>query len=481
MTPLFSALLDALDNRMRLRAPSKKAANKVFPANWSFLLGEVSLISFVVLVASGIFLTLFFTPSVASVAYEGGNEFFDGAELPAAFESVVRLSTDVPGGLLMRRIHRAASHLFIASIVLHMLRILLTGAFRKPREINYHIGIVLLTLALGEGFLGYSLPYDSLAGTGIRVMYSIILSIPFVGEAVAFWVFGGEFPGEAIVPRFFALHIFALPLLISAVVGIHLFILVRQKHTQMPRPDVDGHRYVVGKPLWPGQAAESTTLVLWVGGLLAASATLIPWSDVDLLGPYIPGEVGNNAQPDWFLFWTDGLLRAIPAFEVNILGTTFNSLFVAGALIPGILFGLLFAYPFLERKVYGLEGEWHVLTNPLDIPLRAAMVMGTFSFVLLASANATNDIISRMTGIPIEDLVFVFRLTMLLGPPLLAFLAYRYARRRLDAAGGEVARTEEEAQSRFAYVGLGDPEEAGAPASEGSAASAASAEESVEG
>ena len=459
MTPLFSALLDALDQRMRLRAPTKKAGAKVFPSNWSFLLGEVSMISFMVLVATGIFLTLFYRPAVDPVTYAGADAFYNGVDLPAAFESVVRLSNDIPGGLLMRRVHRVASHLFIASIVLHMLRILLTGAFRKPREINYHIGIVLLTLALGEGFLGYSLPYDSLAGTGIRVMYSIILSIPFVGENVAFWVFGGEFPGEAIIPRFHALHVFVLPLLISALVAVHLFILVRQKHTQMPRPDIDGHKFVVGKPLWPGQAAESTSLVLWIGGLLAVSAAFIPWSDINLLGPYIPGEVGNNAQPDWFLFWTDGLLRAIPAFEFNILGTTINSLFVAGALVPGILFGALFAYPFIERKVYGLEGDWHVLTNPLEVPLRAGMVMGTFSFVLLASANATNDIISRMTGIPIETLVFLFRVTMVGLPPLLAWLAWRYASRRLASVGTTVASREDEAGSRFQYIGLGDRED----------------------
>ncbi len=179
------------------------------------------------------------------------------------------------------------------------------------------------------------------------------------------------------------------------------------------------------------------------------AATFIPWADVTLLGPYIPGEVGNNAQPDWFLFWTDGLLRALPPIEFSILGATINTVFIAGALIPGILFGLLFAYTFIERKVYKLEGEWHVLTNPLDIPLRAAMVMGTFSFVLLASANATNDIISRMTGITIEDLVFLFRVAMLALPPALAGLIYVYSSRRLARAGARVATNEEEAQSRF--------------------------------
>ncbi len=449
MTPLFSALLDALDDRMKLRSPTRAVANKVFPSNWSFLIGEVATISFVVLVATGIFLTLFYRASIEPVTYTGSNEFFAGVQLPAAFESIIRLGDDIPGGLFVRRVHRAASHLFIASIVLHMLRIILTGAFRKPRELNYHVGIGLLTLALAEGFLGYSLPYDSLAGTGIRVAYSITLSIPYVGENVAFWVFGGEFPSTAIIPRFHALHVFVLPLLISGLIALHVLILVRQKHTQLPKPDVDGHSYIVGKPLWPGQFAESSTLVLWVGGILALTATFIPWSDVTLLGPYVPGEVGNNAQPDWFLFWTDGLLRAVPPIEFTVLGATINTVFIAGALIPGIMFGLLFAYPFIERRFYGLEGEWHVLTNPLDIPLRAAMVMGTFSFVLIASANATNDILSRMTGITIEDLVFIFRAAMLLAPPLLAAGIYVYSARRLKREGARVATNELEAQSRF--------------------------------
>lgn len=449
MTPLFSALLDALDDRMKLRGPTRAVANKVFPSNWSFLIGEVATISFAVLVATGIFLTLFYRASVDPVTYTGSNEFFTGVELPAAFESVIRLSYDVPGGLFVRRVHRVASHLFIASIVLHMLRIIMTGAFRKPRELNYHIGIGLLTLALAEGFLGYSLPYDSLAGTGIRVAYSIVLSIPFVGENVAFWVFGGEFPTGDIIPRFQALHVFVLPLIITGLIAVHVLILIRQKHTQMPKPDIDGHTYIVGKPLWPGQFAESGTLVLWVGGILAMTATFIPWSDVTLLGPYIPGEVGNNAQPDWFLFWTDGLLRAIPPIEFSLLGATINTVFIAGALIPGIMFGLLFAYPFIERRFYGLTGEWHVLTNPLDIPLRAAMVVGTFSFVLIASANATNDILSRMTGITIEDMVFGFRLAMLVIPPALAIGLYVWCDRRLKAAGARVATNELEAQSRF--------------------------------
>jgi ubiquinol-cytochrome c reductase cytochrome b subunit len=447
MTPWFALLFDSLDERVGLRKPGRKVVNKVFPENWSFLLGEVALFAFVILVLTGTFLTMFYRPSSAPVVYEGSAALFDGRALPAAFESIVRLSHDVPGGLLFRRLHRGASHLFIATIVLHMLRVLLTGAFRRPREINYHVGIVLLMLAFGAGFTGYSLPYDQLAGTGIRIAYSELLSVPLVGDRVAFWVFGGDFPTGDVVPRFFVLHVLLLPALIIAVVSVHMLLVFRQRHTQFPRRGVDGHRFIVGKPMWPHQFTISTTLILWLGGVLAAAAVLIPWSDVLLLGPYVPGEVGNNAQPDWFLFFLEGALRIIPGFEFTVLGMTVSQPFVAGVVLPGLIFGALIAYPFIERKVYGLEGEWHVLQNPLDIPLRAGMALGTFSFVLLLSAAATNDILSRMTGIPVEAITWFFRVTCLIVPPVLAALIVLYSRRRLARAEVRVPRDEPEAIS----------------------------------
>jgi ubiquinol-cytochrome c reductase cytochrome b subunit len=450
MTPLFALLFDTLDERLRLRTPSRKVVNKVFPAHFSFLLGEVALFALVVLVLTGVFLTMFYRGSTAPVVYTGSEELYRGEALPAAFESIVRLSSDVPGGLLFRRLHRGASHLFIATAILHLLRVILTGAFRAPREINWHLGLVLLSLLLAEGFTGYSLPYDSLAGTGIRIAYSELLSFPFVGDRIAFWVFGGAFPTGDVIPRFYVFHVLLLPALIIGAVTVHLALVVRQRHTQFPKVGVDGHNYVLGKPLWPSQFAESATLMLWVGGILALAAILIPWSDVLLLGPYVPGEVGNNAQPDWFLFWVDGMLRVFPPLEFTVLGVTIAGTFVAGIVLPGLVFGGLALYPFLERKVYGLKGDWHVLQNPLDIPLRAAVVLGTFSFILIVSAAATNDIISLLTGISIETATRIFQVSALVVPPLLAVTIFSYSRRRLAAREARVARSEEEANSRFA-------------------------------
>ncbi|HVM00763.1 MAG TPA: cytochrome b N-terminal domain-containing protein [Egibacteraceae bacterium] len=450
MTPLFALLFESLDERLRLRKPGRKVLNKVFPDNWSFLLGEVALFSFVLLVLTGVLLTMFYRPSTDPVTYQGAMSLYEGRELPAAFESIVRMSYDVPGGLFFRRVHRGASHLFIATTVLHMLRVLLTGAFRRPREVNYHVGIVLLMLTFAAGFTGYSLPYDALAGTGIRIAYSSLLSLPYVGEQVAYWIFGGDFPTGNMIPRFFVFHVLMIPALLVGLITVHLMIMVRQRHTQFPRPGIDGHRFVLGKPMWPSQFALSTTLILWIAGLLSAAAVLIPWSDVLLIGPYVPGEVGNNAQPDWFLFWLEGALRVFPPLEFRMLGMTVSGAFVAGVVLPGAIFAVLVAYPFVERRFYQLEGDWHVLQNPLEIPLRAAVSVGTFSFVLLLSAAATNDILSRMTGIPIEAITWFFRLTCAFVPPALAAGFWVYSTRRLARKNMTVPRNEAEASNTYA-------------------------------
>jgi ubiquinol-cytochrome c reductase cytochrome b subunit len=447
---MFALLFGSIDERLKLRDPGRKVANKVFPHNWSFLLGEVSLIAFVILVLTGIFLTMFYRPSIDPVLYTGSSALFNGRELPAAFESVVRMTYDIPGGLFFRRVHRAAAHVFVAATILHLVRIMLTGAFRKPREVNWVVGFGLLTLTLAAGVTGYSLPFDALAGTGIRIMYSVLLSIPLVGDNIAFWIFGGPFPTGDVIPRFYVTHVLLVPLAIAGAVGLHLALLARQRHTQFPARGIDGHRWVVGKPLWPSQFAESTTLLLWLGGLLAASAVLIPWADITVQGPYIPGEVGNNAQPDWYIFFMEGALRIMPPFEFRIGNTPITQLFVAGVVVPGIAFGFLFAYPWIEKRFYGLRGDWHVLTNPLEVPLRASLVGATFLLLLLLSAAATNDVLSRMTGIPIETITQIFRFACVIVPPLSGFLLYRYSTKRLARKGIDVAVSEAAAEQEDA-------------------------------
>ena len=122
----------------------------------------------------------------------------------------------------MRQIHHWAALFFVAAMVVHLLRVFFTGAFRKPREINWLIGVVLLMLGLVEGFAGYSLPDDLLSGTGLRIAEGIMLAIPVVGTYVSFFLFGGEFPGSDFIPRLYTVHILLVPGIILALVTVHL-------------------------------------------------------------------------------------------------------------------------------------------------------------------------------------------------------------------------------------------------------------------
>jgi ubiquinol-cytochrome c reductase cytochrome b subunit len=428
VTPLVDRLFDALDERVQHRRVGRAASGKIFPLHWSFLIGEVTLVSFMVLLATGLFLTMFYVPSTELTVYEGTSQVHQGRELPAAYESVVRLSHDIDAGLFARRVHRAASHVFIASALLHFLRVVLTGAFTRPREPNYHIGLVLLILAVAAGWIGHNLPYDLMSGTSLRILYAFALSLPWVGDPVAFWIFGGEFPTGQMISRFFAVHVLWLPLAITGLITLHMILVVRQQHTQPPEDGVDGHRTVVGEPLWPWQAVTSTVLALLVVGVLTASAVLVPWSDVDYVGPYRIGAVTNQAQPDWFLLWVEGLLRLAPQFEFAFLGAVWSQVFVVGVAAPLLIVLLFFLYPSIERRVVGGTGETHVLEHPLDVPFRTGMVSATVTFFLVASAAGAHDVIARLMHVPVETVAWALRVLIVVLPVLVGLAATWYAR-----------------------------------------------------
>lgn len=435
MSPLLTMLFEGLAARLRLRGPGRRIANKMFPAHWSYLLGEVALISFGILVLTGIFLTLFYQPSLEPVTYEGGAHLIDGNEVPAAFASIARLSEDIPGGLLFRRLHRAAAHVFVVAVVLHLARVLLTGAFRRPREVNWHVGIALLALALLAGFTGYSLPWDALAGTGVRIGYTLTASIPVAGEALALGLFGGDFPSSDLLPRIYVAHVLLIPGAIVGGIAVHLMLVTRQRHTQMPRRGVDGHRWVHGKPMWPTQFAESTTLALLLFALLAGSSLVVPWADVVAQGPYRPGEIGNQAQPEWFMFWLEGPLRLLPAVEWTIGPVAITGPLIAGLVLPGLVFVALIAYPFWERRVYRLDGDWHVATDPTRLPLRLAFSFGLGMFLLVVSTGAANDAVSRSMGVPVETVTQVLRGATIAVPAATVWACWALARRRVRRVG----------------------------------------------
>src|SRR6201991_2822129 len=305
------------DERLGLATLAKKNLRKVFPDHWSFMLGEIALWSFVVLLLSGVFLTLWFTPSMGETTYEGSYDQLRGIQMSEAYASTLHISFDVRGGLLMRQMHHWAAMLFVASMMIHLLRVWFTGAFRKPRELNWVIGCLLLLLGTLEGFTGYSLPDDLLSGTGIRAADGFIKSIPIVGSYVSFFLFGGEFPGESIIPRLYTIHVLLIPGLLLALIAAHMLLLVYHKHTQWPGPGRT-EKNVVGYPMLPVYAAKAGGFFFIVFGVTALMGALLSINPVWKYGPYDPSKVTAGSQPDWYMGWPDGALRIMPGWESHL-------------------------------------------------------------------------------------------------------------------------------------------------------------------
>lgn len=421
------ATADYLDQRTGVGIAVKAFARKVFPDHWSFLLGEIALYSFVVLLLTGIFLTLFFVPSMGQVTYDGPFAPMQGVEMSEAFASTLHLSFEVTGGLLMRQIHHWAALLFIAAIVTHMMRIFFTGAFRKPREVNWVVGFTLMILGLAAGFSGYSLPDDVLSGNGLRITDGVVRSVPIIGSYMSYFVFGGEFPGEAIVPRLYAVHILLVPALILALIGLHLFFVVLHKHTHYGKPGRTD-RNVVGPPFYPVYIAKAGGFFFIVFGVLALMGATMTINPVWNYGPYDPSPVSAGAQPDWYMLFLEGALRLMPGAgtEWVIGGYTLSlNVLIPAMIVPGLLFTVLAAYPFIEAYITGDRREHHVLDRPRNAPVRTSIGVAILTgFVVLVLAGS-NDIIATHFGLSINDITNVYRFVFLLGP----FLAFWVTKR----------------------------------------------------
>ncbi len=421
------------DDRLGLSRFARTSLDKVFPDHWSFLLGEVAFYSFIVLVATGLFLTFFFEPSQRQVIYHGSYRPLDGVPMSAAFQSAVRLSFDVRAGLVIRQMHHWAALVFLAAIVTHLGRIFFTGAFRRPRELNWLVGVTMLILALANGFTGYSLPDDLLSGTGLRIAYSVVLSIPVVGTWLAFLFFGGSYPSQQIISRLFVLHILVVPVLIAALLTAHLAIMWHQKHTQFPGPRrTEGN--VVGTRLWPAYAAKSVGLLLLVAAVLAALGGLVQINPVWLWGPYDPTHVTTAAQPDWYVGFLEGALRLAPPWSFTIFGHTVSELFLPAVVLPGVTFVLLYAWPFLERRVTKDRGEHNLLDRPRDRPVRTAIGVGVLAFYAVLTLAGGQDIIAQHLGVSIASVTTTLRVALLVVPLASALLAWRICH---DLAAGD--------------------------------------------
>ena len=413
-----------IDDRLGAAAFADDALNKVFPDHWSFMIGEVALYSFVVLLLTGIFLTFFFDPSVAETVYDGSYGPLRGVEVSEAYRSTVELSFDVRAGLVMRQTHHWAAIVFVAAIVVHLMRIFFTGAFRRPREINWIVGVTLLILAMFNGFTGYSLPDDLLSGTGLRIAYSIALSVPVIGTWLAFLVFGGEFPAQEIIPRLFVTHVMLVPAAIIGLLTVHLAIVWRQKHTDFPGPR-RRESNVVGSKLWPTYAAKSLGLFFITFAILAALGGLVQINPVWLYGPFRPQQVTSPAQPDWWMGWLEGALRLMPAWETRAFGFELPNPFFPAVLLPGITFLLLYAWPFLEARFTGDREPHHLLDLARDRPVRTALGTSTLCFCFVLFLAASNDLVAIWLEVPVEAVTNAYRIALFALPPLVGYVTYR--------------------------------------------------------
>jgi quinol---cytochrome-c reductase cytochrome b subunit len=430
---LVRRIVHALDERLGSTPLLKKALRYVFPDHWTFLFGEIALYAFVVLVGTGIYLTLFFEPSTAQTVYQGPYAPLHGFEMSKAYSSTLDISYTVPAGLLIRQTHHWAADVFLVAIVVHLMRVFFTGAFRKPRDLNYAIGVTMLGFAILEGFLGYSLVDDLLSGMGLGIAYSVAMSFPVVGANVAFLLWGGEFPGaDSFEPRIFIAHVLIIPVLIATLIVAHLAIIMRQKHSQFAGRGRT-EQNVVGTPLWPAYALRSTGLLFAVAGILFLMGGLIQINPIWQWGPYEPWQGTNGAQPDWYMGWLIGALRLMPSFEPHIDGWTLApNPFFGGVFFPIVVFGALYLWPAIERRITRDHARHDLLDRPRDNPWRTAVGVAFFTWVFTVFAAGSSDRVFVDLGVPYTGQVWFFRVALFVFPVITFFVSREICRELKD-------------------------------------------------
>ncbi len=416
-----------IDERTSISGAVKFLGRKIFPDHWSFMLGEIALYSFIVILLSGTFLTFFYDPSMVEVHYDGSYVPLKGIHMSAAYSSTLNLTFDIRGGLLMRQVHHWAALLFVAAIGLHMLRVFFTGAFRKPREINWVIGFVLFILAMAEGFTGYSLPDDLLSGNGLRIIDGMIKAMPGIGTWISYLLFGGEFPGNDVIPRLYVLHIMLLPALVIALIAIHMVLLIINKHTQFAGPGRTNDN-VVGSPILPVFAAKAGGFFFLVFGIIMLIASLFTINPIWNYGPYDPSPVSAGTQPDWYIGFADGMLRLMPSgWEFVVDGYTWSLNLLVPIVVLMLFIVIVMVYPFIEAWVTGDKREHHIAERPRNQPTRTAIGAAGVTFYAVLWAGAASDLIATHFRTTIEGVILTLQILLIVAPVAAFWMAKKIA------------------------------------------------------
>lgn len=425
---MIARLQALVDRAVRALPASVRAAPaKVFPPHGAFLLGEVAMFSFFVLVATGIYLALFYDASGEITEHSGAYAPLTGVPVSGAYESVIEITFGRPGGAVVRQTHHWASLVFVAAIALHAARVFFTGAFRRPRRMNWMVGVTLLGTAMASGFFGLALPHDVLGTTGTRVGHAFAVSIPLIGPGVADLVFAGEFGNPGMLHRFWLLHVIVLPVVIGGLLATHLALVWVKTHTQFP-----GGRHrednVIGARALPGYALKTAGLFAVVAGVLLAMGALLQIAPIWLYGPFDPAAATVPAQPDWYLGWVEGALRVLPPLDVEVLGWEIPSPFFSGFLLPVVIMAIVFLWPLLEERVTGDHEDHHILDRPREHPVRTAVGATGLGFLTVLLMAGSHDLQGLLVRVPVDAMTLVYRVLLVTVPPAIGGVTYAVCR-----------------------------------------------------
>jgi ubiquinol-cytochrome c reductase cytochrome b subunit len=414
---MMRGIVAFLDDRFGSNAGARFFLRKIYPDHWSFYLGEFALYAFMLLVATGVWLTFVYQANPAD-----------------AYDSVVSLSRAAPIGYLMRQVHHWSAVAFVAAILIHMARIFFTAAFRKPRELNWVVGVTMLILASLTGFTGYSLPNDALSGVGLRIADSVLLAVPFIGNWASDVFTGGGFPGPLILQHLYTIHVYFLPVVIALLLSAHLCMLVYQKHTQFVREPQN----VVGRRFWPDYALRTLTALGATVAVILALAATVEINPIDVYGPYKDWTAPNPAVPDWYAAFLDGGLRIGPSFEFTIFGHPIPALFLPAVVMPLVVLSIVIAWPWIDAAFTRDHAKHDVLVPPTFAPWRVGFGSGLIAAGTFLTLAASDDAQALAIHQPVQSMVTFYRILVPLGSLLVGVLAGLFARelRRRSAAHG---------------------------------------------
>ncbi|MDP3951967.1 cytochrome b N-terminal domain-containing protein [Microbacterium sp.] len=396
---------------------------RAVPVHWTNLFGVITVASIAVLFVTGVMLMFVYVPSSEVVKYRGDFSPLVGVEVSRAFDSVMRLSFDIPGGLMLRQLHHWAALLVPASIMLQLLVSFFTGAFRRPRRGSWVALFLLLIAVLAGGWSGYALPDDALSGTGLRIVHGIVHSIPFVGTWIASFLFGGEFP-STIIENLNLIHVAVVPAALLLLIAIR----ARSAYRNRPPQFAAGGREednVVGIPILPRAAARSGGFFSIVVGVLVLMAAAVQISPVWAYGPADPGTVSAGSQPDWYTGFLDGALRLVPpGWEFVLFDRTFTLALLAPLVVIGAFLLIVAVYPFLEGWLSKDKTDHHILDRPRNTATRTGIGVAGMMFYGVLWLAASADVMALVFQLSFESVIVTLQVALIAGP-VLAFMLTR--------------------------------------------------------